>query len=261
LFMSSSFENSLQKMGLSEKEAKVYLASLSLGASPVQKIAEEAKVNRATTYVMIESLTERGLMGSFEKGKKTLFVAQPPEHLQHLLNEEMARVEKKKSVLVEILPQLKEILALAGERPTVTLFEGKNGLREIHEDLIKFGKKSGSIDNFAAVDDARELVLFDEMENHWDRIAKNQIRVRVIYTQSGPAEKIPDNLKPYWQERRVSKEKFPFHGEVVVYGDKVALLSFRGEILGILIESKEISQTLKTLFDLAWTGAVENEIK
>jgi sugar-specific transcriptional regulator TrmB len=248
-------------MGLSEKEAKVYLASLSLGASPAQKIAEVSKVNRATTYVMIEALTERGLMGSFEKGKKTLFVAQPPEHLQHILNQEVDRVEKKKVLLAEILPQLKGILALAGEKPKLTLFEGINGLREIHEDLIKFGKKSGSIDNFASVDDARELVLFEEMENHWDRIAKNQIKVRVIYTQTGPPEKIPENLKPFWQERRVSKEKYPFHGEVVVYGDKVALLSFRGEILGVLVESKEIAQTMRTMFELAWSGAATNEIK
>jgi sugar-specific transcriptional regulator TrmB len=258
--MMSSFETTLQKMGLSVKEARVYLASLALGASPVQKISGAAKVNRATTYVMIESLTERGLMGSFEKGKKTLFVAQPPEHLQHLLDQEDENVKKKKALLMEIMPELRSIISYAGEKPRVTLYEGKNGLREIHEDLISFGKKAGSIDNIAAVDDARELVIFEEMENHWDRIAKNKIKVRAIFTQSGHIEKIPDSLKPYWQERRIEKSKFPFHGEVVIYGDKVAALSFKGEILGFILESREIAQTMRTLFELAWIGARENEV-
>lgn len=248
-------------MGLSEKEAKVYLASLAIGAAPVQKIAEEAKVNRATTYVMIESLTERGLMGSLEKGKKTYFVAQSPEHLQHLLDQEDENVKKKKALLMEVMPELKNIISYVGEKPRVTLYEGKNGLREIHEDLINFGRKSGTIDNIAAVDDARELVVFEEMENHWERIAKNNIQVRAILTQSGKLEKIPDRLRPYWQERQVDKNKFPFHGEIVIYGDKVAALSFKGEILGIIIESKEIAQTMRMLFELAWVGAKENESK
>lgn len=257
--MMSSFEQSLEKLGLSSKEARVYLASLSLGASPVQKIAEASKVNRATTYVMIESLTERGLMGSFEKGKKKMFVAQSPEHLQHILRSEIDAVEKKKTLLAELLPDLNSMMALTGEKPRVTLFEGKNGLREIHEDLVRHAKTSGAIDNIAAVDDARELVLFEEMENHWDTIANNKIHVRVIYTQTGPAEKIPEKLKPFWQERRIDKEKFPFHGEIVIYGDKVAALSFKGEILGFLIESKGVAQTLRTLFGLAWEGAKKFE--
>ena len=44
---------------LSEKEAAVYLAALQLGWVPVQDIAKLSKVNRATTYVMIESLKKR----------------------------------------------------------------------------------------------------------------------------------------------------------------------------------------------------------
>ena len=52
----------LGHLGLSEKEAAVYLASLELGPAPVQDISHKAKVNRATTYVMIESLMGRGLI-------------------------------------------------------------------------------------------------------------------------------------------------------------------------------------------------------
>ena len=44
-----TLDKELQKIGLSEKEAKVYLAALELGQASVQNIARKAEVNRATT--------------------------------------------------------------------------------------------------------------------------------------------------------------------------------------------------------------------
>jgi len=84
--MKEQLEKDLQQIGLSEKEAKVYLASLELGPSTAQTIAAKATVNRPTTYVMIESLIKRGLMSSFQKGKKRFFVAGKPTQLLYLLD-------------------------------------------------------------------------------------------------------------------------------------------------------------------------------
>ena len=42
----------LEAVGLTEKQAKVYVAALFLGPAAVQRIAEQAEVNRATTYVI-----------------------------------------------------------------------------------------------------------------------------------------------------------------------------------------------------------------
>lgn len=245
-------------MGLSAKEAKVYLASLTLGASPVQKIAEVAKVNRATTYVMIESLTERGLMGSFEKGKKTLFTARPPEHLMHLLNAEQERVEKKKELFSSILPELQQILAATDKKPRLTLFEGEAGMRETYEELMKGAKKSGKVDDVASLDDAHLLVMASKQGSWREHASKKKIGIRLISTGEG---KVEEGDKRFLKERRVPKEKFPFHGEIVVAGNKIAALSYKGDIYGMVIESEEVAQTLRALYDLAWHGAGQAEKK
>jgi len=78
----------LEKLGLSDKEAAVYLASLELGPSPVQVISRKAEVNRATTYVMIEVLLQKGLMSTFDKGKKTMYTAEKPERLHRIVHHE-----------------------------------------------------------------------------------------------------------------------------------------------------------------------------
>ena len=54
------YEKELQDLGLSEKEAKVYLTALEMGAETAQNIAKKANVNRATTYVQIDSLKAKG---------------------------------------------------------------------------------------------------------------------------------------------------------------------------------------------------------
>ena len=51
----------LRKLGLREKEVRVYLTGLELGPSSVQVIAKRAKITRPTTYEIIKTLKEKGL--------------------------------------------------------------------------------------------------------------------------------------------------------------------------------------------------------
>ena len=76
-----TLEFKLKEIGMAEKEAKVFLASLELGSSAVQEIAKKADINRATTYVIIEKLMKKGLMSSVEKGKKDFFQTEDPEKI------------------------------------------------------------------------------------------------------------------------------------------------------------------------------------
>ncbi len=49
-------EEALRSLGLTDKEIKVYLASLQLGVSLVQKIASTAGLNRTSAYDLLKSL-------------------------------------------------------------------------------------------------------------------------------------------------------------------------------------------------------------
>ena len=97
----------LKKFGLNEKEAKIYLASLELGYATVQQIANQAEINRATTYVILESLIKKGLATHLTKGKKRYFTAEPPERLNHFLNDQLIKIKRKREKLQKLLPNLK----------------------------------------------------------------------------------------------------------------------------------------------------------
>jgi sugar-specific transcriptional regulator TrmB len=83
-------------LDLSEKEAKVYIASLELGLSTIQEIAGKSQISRSTTYEVIESLMEKGLMSALTKGKKKYFSAESPEKLMSLIDIKEGELEKRK---------------------------------------------------------------------------------------------------------------------------------------------------------------------
>src|SRR5476649_337526 len=98
----------VQALGLSDKEAKVYVAALFLGPAPVQKIAEQAEVNRATAYVILSQLADLGLVSQSTEGKKTVFVAEGPEALTHLFDRQIEQVEERRKDLETLLPELQQ---------------------------------------------------------------------------------------------------------------------------------------------------------
>lgn len=245
-------EKELQKLGLSDKEAKVYLSSMELGPTPVQGISKKAGVNRATTYVMIESLIERGLMSSFEKGKKRFFTAESPDQLLSILHKEELEAKEKTRQFEGILPELKILFAAAEEKPRVKFFEGVEGLKAIQDDVLK--SKYDQLDEIVALDASYRTFPPATQDHRQKLIEKTKnIPVRVIYTTKKGATL---SQKEGRRERRyIPPEKFPFTTDTIIYGNKLAIGTSEGKLMGVIIESKEITEALRSIFNLAWEGA------
>src|SRR3972149_7099094 len=133
----TNLESEIKKVGLSDKEAKVSLAALELGQAPAAEIASHSGVNRATTYVILEELRRKGLISSFEKGKKTYFSAEAPGRLSNLFEIEERRLKENFTGLKKILPDLEKLYEIRGERPKARFFEGKEEIVSIREDVLK----------------------------------------------------------------------------------------------------------------------------
>jgi len=119
----------LEHLGLSEKEAAVYLASLALGFASMQDIAERAGVNRATTYTAVEALEKHGLIKSkLEEGKR-LYVSESPERFRALFCLQRKELEEKEKEFLRLLPHVLMHAHPCGARPSVKLIEGEEGRR------------------------------------------------------------------------------------------------------------------------------------
>lgn len=253
-FVMKPLARDLGKLGLTDKEALVYLASLELGPSPVQIIARKAEVNRATTYVMIEILVQKGLMSTFEKGKKMMYTAEKPQRLHRIVHNERAVVEEKEQVIKRLLPDLEALLDASGERPKVSFYEGLEGLEAMRETI--FETHVEKMEDVISYDDLRHLLPEEHWKKHNKKLDVKKISGRAIFTSESGKER-PKDATGLWQYKKIPHKLFPMHGELTVYGDRVAMIALRGKLVGVIIESKEMAIMVRTLFDLAWQQADE----
>lgn len=239
----------LKKIGLSENEAKVYLALLELGSSTAQKIAQKAELKRPTTYVQLESLMKRGLVTSFEKNTKTLFRSEDPEHLKQVLEKEKEEQKEKAGALEKILPGLGNLYLSAGERPRVRFFEGIEGLKTIQDEFLKTKEKL--VRSVANADDIFGLFP-TQSENYAPRRVQKGIRSKIIYTSSKGDFLGESNEKMLRESKFVPLDKFSLSGEMAIYGNNISISEFRKKPFGVMIESEEIANSFKAIFDLLW---------
>ncbi len=119
----------LQEFGLTQKQARIYLATLELGSAPVNAIAKKAEIPRPTCYDVLESLTNQGIASSYIKKKTRYYSVEEPKKIVEL-------AQQRANTLKETLPQLEALYGHARERPQVRFFQGKEGMKQIFEEVL-----------------------------------------------------------------------------------------------------------------------------
>ncbi|MFA6429069.1 MAG: helix-turn-helix domain-containing protein [Patescibacteria group bacterium] len=241
----TQWQKLLKSLGFSESESTIYLTSLELGPSPVQDIAKKAHVSRVTTYAVIETLADRGLMSSVEKGKKRLFVAESPERLVSFVT---SRVKEMESTLKEVTASIDELkLIQRGEKPIVKMFEGADAIKAIEADVVAVKPKTMS--EFTNLDDLRALHPIENRNDYIESAKHINWKGRSLLSVQG---KPPVTFTKDVESVQLPPE-IQFHGSIVTYGDnRVALYTLNGKLISVLIESTELAQTFKALFDYIW---------
>lgn len=236
--------NKLTEYGLTDREASVYLASMELGPSPVQKIAQQAKLNRVSVYALIEDLQKKGLMGTFDQGKKTMYVASSPETISQFIDQQKLNLEAKKDDLKKSLPELLSRYNASGGRPVVRYYEGLDAVLPINIELsnLEFDKIYTTYD-LDLIDKYLDPKLIESFKSA--RIRKDKPIV-ILYNSS--TRKLGD--APMREHYQVPKE-YNFPSDMAIYGDSVRFISFGDKVSLIVIEDKQIVQTIKSLFRLA----------
>ena len=241
----------LEQLGLKDKKADVYLAALELGSATVIEISKKAGIKRTTCYDILMDLIKMGLVSETSKGKKRLFIGEDPEKI-------LGDLENKEKLLSGILPQLKAVYNIKGVKPKIRFYEGKEGLREVYADTLKY---SGEIAAFASEDVVRALGR-EWADDYLKKRVKKNIRVRVILPKTEYVSKIVGEDRELLRTSKlIDPQKYPFSIEINIYGHKkVALMSSREE-MGIIIEGDEVYKTMKLIFELLWDNLPEVKVR
>lgn len=240
----------LQGLGLSEKEAGVYVALLELGRGTVSQIGRKAGINRTTGYDILGSLVNKGLVNISGKEPKSEYGAEPPEAVVAYLKKEAETAKERVGKAETLLPELLAAATMQN-RPKIKFYEGAEGLRHVYEDTLS---STEPIRAYANVDDMHKG-LPNYFPTYYKRRAEKGIAIRAIVPKTPTGvERGTHDAEEKREIAFVPPDAYYFSPEINIYDNKVMIASWR-EKLGVIIESAEIADAMKKIYELAWAEA------
>lgn len=227
--------NVLKKIGLLEQEIKIYLTLLRLGASTATKIASETNIDRATTYRFLDSLINRGLVSYVIINNIKQFSAAHPRKIIEDL-----KILKKD--FEDLLPELESLIKLQKEDTRMELYKGKEGLKTIMKDILREKKPYtfiGEVEKFFT-----ELPIY--VIQWLKQVEKLKIKGRLICTEASSFKVAKTETYKLISKNFISKIS------TWTYGNKTALFVWSNPLFGVLIDSKDVTESNYNLFNFLW---------
>lgn len=241
----------LLSLGLSDEEAKVYLACLEINGGPASIIARKAGVHRVSCYHTLENLLEKRLLSQHTKNGIKYFSPEPPEQLEKLAQEKVSLAKK-------LLPELRTLQSSMGFRPKIRTYEGKEGVQRVFRESLEAEKEILGYTNMKTVTEFFPDFFRDyTRERFGKKIKTRYLSPNTVESVHAIDPFLPAKYDPNLIEiLLVNKEQFPFENEILIFGNTVGIVSLnRDELLGLLVESAALARTMRAVFDLAWLGA------
>jgi len=243
-----NIEKQLEKLGLSKKEADVYLAVLKLKEATIVQLAKITNIKRTTVYHLIDGLMEKGLISKTIKDDKKYYLAEDPkESLSNLLAE-------KKNIINSLAPELKNIFGQGALVPGIRIYRNRSGIKKIFDDILTCEEKLCRyyIHSFNIEDLLGERAVDDFVKK---RIALGIKSLSLRSFKYKPAREKGLSHAKQLREIKFLPENASIKPYICVYDNKVVVISTKEEKMGFIIESKEFADAQKAIFDMIWNNA------
>ncbi len=237
-------EQILKNLGVTSRETKVYLAALELGDASPKELASHAGVKRTTLYEMLPKLFRKNLLNQVIHGKRRHLVAESPERLFAQFQTDLHALKQAQPEFLALFNQIKE-------KPKVFFFGGVEGMKKVYKDILKTKR---NVRAFSGVNDIINTELIKWLHEYYEPVRiKTQIFVRNIANDSPNINKLmpPDELR---KNKFISEKIYPITTEIIIYGEKIGYTTVRKDSLplAILIENKEIADSMTSIFEAVW---------
>jgi sugar-specific transcriptional regulator TrmB len=219
----------------------VYLACLQLGTGPVVKIAQKAGMPRSTVYEILDALRSLGLVSTFQKKKVRYFSAEEPEHL-------IRYAETKVNLLKDVLPELNALSGKSRQRPAVRFYQGRAQMQIVLDGVLN---EATELLAFGVSEDLLNL-MGNYHKNFVAMRVKKKIPLRIILRDSPTALQRKQLGIRELRNVKIIPATQNYHGLTYVWKNKIAMFAFVGDLVAVVIESKELADMQRAMMEYLW---------
>ncbi len=239
-------QESLEKLGLSGRESRVYQILLNVGPTTITKIISATGIPSSKIYDVLERLEQKGLVTHIlVKGKKEFHPANPKKLFD--------LIKEKEELIENVLPKLQELYKKTSEEINAEIYKGKEGMKAIFEDVLKEKK-----DWFALGASAKSIeALPYYMPHFYQRMKQKKIKSSILFVDTEFTRKYSKELKKYKNIKSKFLPKTIKNLMVIfIYSNKIVIIPITPTIeempLAILIKSKESAESYRDYFKWLW---------
>jgi len=242
-------ERDLQNLGLSQREAKVYVALLALGSTTVGPISNKTTISSPKIYPTLQKLQEKGLVSHIIVSKTKYFQALSPNNL-------LRTIKEKEALFTELVPQLEALQFLQNTIPTAEIFQGFASTKTLFDDIVSkmdmdsFYYVFAFKDQYKTNNTAKYFVqnfhkILEELNVDDRLIAHTSVKNEVLEAYSGNT-----NVK-----KRFSQASFP--AGLIITKNFIIIDSWEKEAVHIRINSSAIAKQYALFFESMWDTVCE----
>jgi len=242
-------DETLKLLDLTEKEVRLMLAFYKVGAVKVGEASRQTHMPRATAYLLAGQLVEKGLLVQELDGRKKRLVAVDPGTLLRMLAAKQRTLRRKEIELEEKLPELMENLGVGGGIPRVRVYSGGTGLRAVMADIL------GASGEILLWTNQEIETWFFTKKDHEDFVAervKKGMKIRVLAVDNKQGRELKSLDKEVLRETRMLPKDITFSTEMYIYDGKMAMLDFNQDVIGVIVESKPLVSSQRSIFEALW---------
>lgn len=242
----------LSAAGLTSSEANCYVILLTRKVWKPAELAKSVSETRTNCYKLLDKLVGLGLAERFDKDKKLHYRAVNPARLLELAHESRVAREKADKELELNAQTLMTTYYKSQEQAGIRYFQGKEGMKQIFEDMLVTQQP------IYLLRSPSDVKFYDEVFFGDFRARRAEAGIITYAVTPDVASANPDkaiDLQNKFIRTWISPNSYNAAVEWDIYGDKVALISYTTEALGIIIESPHIAESFRQLLKLVQSSA------
>ncbi len=243
----------LTQLGLSENEAKVYLAVLKLGSSNAGPIVRETRLHRMFVYAALKHLEELRLVSVIIRNNRQYFQATNPENI-------LTPLQDKERLAEKLIPELKALQSEKDHEMGVRMFYGKEGFWDNLQDVIRSAAKFDRI--MYIIGGAPDTAFYEAIGKHYQaykQLLKSQKVAKWLLAPEAMSSEFRMKFAketPKNQLRTLPRGlSSPTYTRITP--EMVSIEIYTSPLFIIQIKNKSIAESYKEHFNLLWQAATK----